>query len=593
MKTSKKRWWLAAIGTGVLIILILLVCLLWKPSKGLTIKLANGEEIVSPCGFEQILSSQHKQDELAASVMRKGGQSTRFGGAGSSGRYGVSIDTSSLARNDMIISRLDVEPPTKSTIIKDSDYLPRVFDQLDTTYDASLRAKEICTAVATVYYLKTYQEASEARVPLRGRGDSTQFDRLLHDPFSFYFRVGERDGLNPYKALVSLAEKGANTKYEVDTYGSLTGGEQKLLGEAQKSKIDLFFRIFSNPPGKSSKEEKKGNIKYGTPEHVKSVLQYALSRGFPLIATTEDFQEFSSGESNGCPEYKKRDIVATKAHTVLLIGYDGADFHYLNSYGTCWGESGYGTIHFKSLYKKVRAIYLVIDADRKRFDFGKSLIEAEENGTGESIIRSGKSIELQRTVKGDFPGYESLSVAERFATPEVTYRVVDLKKKFLKTLLENYPQITEVEMDKRTFVGDEYLRALCYSIDLEKGFRTWGLTEKSILRKVPISMEFIFYDQDRNQIATLVLPVESVGGKFDRYKGVENELLYAYTDTVMIGRILPSSELDEGWKIVKDCESLNLRRVQGLAGYNEDDLSDDLIQLKALQSSLVESVSPP
>ncbi len=82
-----------------------------------------------------------------------------------------------------------------------------------------------------------------------------------------------------------------------------------------------------------------------------NAIQSALASGFPVIVGFDVYDSFMSSTSGDIPMPDLNTETIQGGHAVIVVGYDQGTqrFKFANSWGTSWGNRGYGTLPFAYL----------------------------------------------------------------------------------------------------------------------------------------------------------------------------------------------------------------------------------------------------
>lgn len=193
-----------------------------------------------------------------------------------------------------------------------------------------------CVAWATSYYLKSYQEK------IQDNYQYLSYEDVMSPAFVYnQSKVTENcnSGSTIIRALDVLKESGVNNwkdfPYSDEVCSNLPTAE--LLNAASQNKIKEYFKIDISSAS--------SDPNYTLINVVKTLVQDKN----PIIISL-DWQNISF-------ETRNLELVATKAkavrtpacgHVVLIVGYSNTlkAFKVINSWGTKWGNKGYGWIHY-------------------------------------------------------------------------------------------------------------------------------------------------------------------------------------------------------------------------------------------------------
>lgn len=95
--------------------------------------------------------------------------------------------------------------------------------------------------------------------------------------------------------------------------------------------------------------KRKGRISYSTPTQSEQVLENLLLSGKPVIAAIRVFPQIY-GLRDEVLRLEKN-LTSDSGHAVLITGFDDATktFSFRNSWGTSWGNQGYGKVSYEFL----------------------------------------------------------------------------------------------------------------------------------------------------------------------------------------------------------------------------------------------------
>lgn len=142
--------------------------------------------------------------------------------------------------------------------------------------------------------------------------------------------VSSDSGVSNREMIKSLAQFGwcREELWPYDLARWRTKPPAEAYDDAQHRLVDSYFRVPQRP------EEMKA----------------CLAGGDPFIFGFTVFQSYESGhvEQTGNVPLPSRGERQLGGHDVLIIGYSEDDqvYYFLNSYGTSWGQGGFGTIPF-------------------------------------------------------------------------------------------------------------------------------------------------------------------------------------------------------------------------------------------------------
>ncbi len=192
-----------------------------------------------------------------------------------------------------------------------------------------------CGAWATAYALKSYQENYERRW-------GTEDESHVFSPSFLYnlFSNGQDRGSHFPGLFALLENKGCatlNTMPYTENVAKLPSRE--ALDEGKQYRIASYSRL--------------------DPENIEAI-KTVVSERQPVVFGAmlyQDFLDYRGGV------YRRKTSARYGGHGMLLIGYDDSlqAFKFINSWGTGWGEDGYGWMHYDTFQETVFEAYTVQD----------------------------------------------------------------------------------------------------------------------------------------------------------------------------------------------------------------------------------------
>lgn len=218
------------------------------------------------------------------------------------------------------------------------DELPASVDLSDKMPPIGNQGKQqSCVAWAVAYALKSYQEKVEL-------GQQYRFS-----PSYIYNQINKGMNVPTYitDALDMLSEQGVcqfeDMPYNEDDWTTLPGEKQKLV--AKPYRIDFWRQVNT----------------VGTKE-----IKAQLSAGYPVVIGASISREFQTdGFAQKAAFIWKDPGVSIGGHCMLLVGYDDAKnaFKVMNSWGTEWGDNGFGWIDYQIFKEGVTIPYGFVAKD--------------------------------------------------------------------------------------------------------------------------------------------------------------------------------------------------------------------------------------
>jgi hypothetical protein len=200
-----------------------------------------------------------------------------------------------------------------------------------------------CVAWAVAYAMKSYQEHVEEGVPLVGAAGQINPARVFSPAFIYnQINNGMNGGSTFIDAINVLSQQGAAT-LAVTPYNEfdfLTKPTEAMKNAARPYRVNFWRRV--NPV---DIKEVKAQINAGLPVLI----------GAPV---DQGFRNLGTGTWNGVQGAQGG------GHAMIVVGYDDARqaFKLMNSWGTDWGDRGFGWISYGFFPVIVREAYITKDA---------------------------------------------------------------------------------------------------------------------------------------------------------------------------------------------------------------------------------------
>ncbi|MCY1020129.1 C1 family peptidase [Pyxidicoccus sp. MSG2] len=202
-----------------------------------------------------------------------------------------------------------------------------------------------CVGWAVAYALKSYQEKVEEGWGLTGSGGGVDAQHVFSPAFIYnQINHGQDRGSLFSEALDLMAQQGAATladmPYDARDFQSAPGGAARA--NAKRFKIETWRRI-----GVSDLRGIKGQLHAGFPV----LIGAKVDQGFTQMRQGSVWSSSSGGVLGG--------------HAMALVGYDDARraFKLINSWGSGWGDQGYGWVAYEHFPSVVVEAYVAKDAD--------------------------------------------------------------------------------------------------------------------------------------------------------------------------------------------------------------------------------------
>lgn len=203
-----------------------------------------------------------------------------------------------------------------------------------------------CVAWSTAYANKSYHEYIERK----GSGDwkytinGSPNPRVLFSPAFVYNQIngGRDNGSSIADAMALIVSRGAVTMdqmpYDVNNFTRQPTPD--LLQSASKFKAKEYMRV-----------------RYSDPSEIKS----QLSQGRPVVVGI--LIDTSFNELQGKDIYRSASGQSLGGHAITIVGYNDSTgaFKFQNSWGTSWGDKGFGYIDYKFFSRVCRSAYVMVD----------------------------------------------------------------------------------------------------------------------------------------------------------------------------------------------------------------------------------------
>jgi hypothetical protein len=226
--------------------------------------------------------------------------------------------------------------PMASTPYSGSE-LPKVIDLSPHLPTPGHQGKQSsCTAWAVGYALKAYQEYLETN------------SRVYFSPSFIYNQINNgRDGGSRVMDALNLVSQQGNCTWDDMPYNENDYNSQPsqlARTKAKKYRIDYWRQVNI----RDSKE-----------------IKAQINAGYPIVIGAVIDEGFERIKAYNEQSIWKQRIGATKGgHALLIVGYDDYKnaFKIINSWGTNWGQNGYGWIDYNLFPLVVREGYVAKDA---------------------------------------------------------------------------------------------------------------------------------------------------------------------------------------------------------------------------------------
>jgi C1A family cysteine protease/fibronectin type 3 domain-containing protein len=203
-----------------------------------------------------------------------------------------------------------------------------------------------CVAWSTGYANKSYHEFIERRDSQSWKytSNNSPNPKVLFSPAYIYNQIngGRDNGSSIYDAMSLLVSKGALTldqmPYDINNFTRQPTPDQFQM--ASKYKAKEFQKV-----------------RYNDPSEIKS----QLAQNRPVVVGILVDQGFN--ELRGKTIYKEQRGQSFGGHAITIVGYSDTtnSFKFQNSWGTEWGDNGFGYIDYRFLARVCKSAYVLID----------------------------------------------------------------------------------------------------------------------------------------------------------------------------------------------------------------------------------------
>ncbi len=211
-----------------------------------------------------------------------------------------------------------------------------------------------CVGWAVSYALKTFQESIE-------HGWSINSDSRIFSPSFIYNQInnGTNSGTYIPDALNLLAEQGTATlrDFPYNEYDYRTKPSGQIKDKAKPYRTD-YWRVVNHMSEREVKAQLHANL--------------------PIVIGTLVDERFKQlNRQNNI--WRQRPSNNSTGHAMVVVGYDDSKnaFKVINSWGSNWGDGGFGWIDYDIFQRAVREAYIVKDAITENSLDNQRLIEDE------------------------------------------------------------------------------------------------------------------------------------------------------------------------------------------------------------------------
>lgn len=201
-----------------------------------------------------------------------------------------------------------------------------------------------CVAWALGYSCRTYYNSDKPSAPTKGVDY-----RMVVSPAFIYnlLNGGKNNGINIQNAFRLLTDTGS-CSYKSMPYSKYNWTKQpeaKQVQEARSYRIETFRKL---------------DLKYALLS-----IKGELIAGNPVLAASYfDIKYYNYGYNTKAKFYVW-DTISTidkrMGHAITIVGYDDSlmAFKFMNSFGTDWGNKGYGWISYSNINRALREAYII------------------------------------------------------------------------------------------------------------------------------------------------------------------------------------------------------------------------------------------
>jgi C1A family cysteine protease len=173
-------------------------------------------------------------------------------------------------------------------------------------------------------------------------------------------RQKETETFVPSRLFIYYNEREKEESTLYDSGASIRDGIKSInrVGVCKESTWPYdIARFTEKPPIEAYNEAKEHkSVKYSRVTRSKTQIKHALQSGFPVVFGIAVYESFESDEvtETGIVPRPKPEERQLGGHAIALVGYDEKKqwFIFRNSWGTKWGDDGYGYIPYTYVLDK-------------------------------------------------------------------------------------------------------------------------------------------------------------------------------------------------------------------------------------------------
>lgn len=196
-----------------------------------------------------------------------------------------------------------------------------------------------------------YNQSALGSCTSQAIGAAYQFDEL---------KQGNMDEFMPSRLFIYYNERDMEGTVNLDSGAAIRDGMKSInrQGVCHESMWPYVIDQFTVKPTSECYTDglHHKSLRYHRVKQHSQQLKAALNQGYPIIFGVSVYESFESEEAKetGKVPIPKEDEKLLGGHAILLVGYDNTERQWIfrNSWGTEWGDKGYGYLPFKYLALK-------------------------------------------------------------------------------------------------------------------------------------------------------------------------------------------------------------------------------------------------
>ena len=152
--------------------------------------------------------------------------------------------------------------------------------------------------------------------------------------------------ISPSRLFIYFNERLADGDTQSDGGSSIRESAKTVAaqGACPESEWEYDISKFAETPSDSCYIDavKYEALKYYRLNQSEQLMKACLAQGFPFVCGISVYESFQ--ESNGDVPMPAMSESLLGGHAILIVGYEADSWLFRNSWGTVWGDSGYGTL---------------------------------------------------------------------------------------------------------------------------------------------------------------------------------------------------------------------------------------------------------